>query len=704
MKTPFARRLQCSMYVLNLTRFSVFVLIAVTILLWADQGQDLLISAHEEGYGRLLRLLCGVLLWACSIWLWARVLLDIRFPHAPFGGPELGWYRRHLPRVLAALAFVSVAVNLYRAMGAGLYFFVTVAVGTLFWLALWKRRAIGRWLAYRMRPEDPGSYWSWADELGDYHPEFHAHLWAAIGEIRGRIAAAILITGIMIFVIGLVDPLYLGKLHALFLLMIWSATLLPIGSVMTYWGNKTGLPVLTLILLLAAISSWTNDNHAIRTLPTGYRPADRPTIVKALQQWERMNCPEDGTNPAGHETICHPFLLVAAAGGGIRAAYWTATVLGQLHDLRLAKPFDQLLFAISGVSGGSVGAAVYRAAALEQPDKALTPLVQAALRMDFLGPLTAGLLYPDFLQRFLPIPLLQDRARVFEQAIEDGFDHGVRPKSAKRLAASFIALALQENPWPALFFNSTWSENGRRLVMATLQPGMDASHVLYQDFLDVLGEDIPISTAAHNSARFPYVSPPGRWTMKISAPPGVIKPMTADEQRLQDGGLFENYGAETAIEILQIAYKVIGQRLNPRVILISSDPQRCQMRNEQDRHAVCPRLAQPSRSRAIRFAYELRSTLHTYLMTRLGRGAEAASRLETWTKDFDSQGCKASDCKRFVHFQMCDRTDDPIAPPLGWALAMKSAQRIERYLASPANGGCPGNGAALDTVKRWLAN
>ena len=49
--------------------------------------------------------------------------------------------------------------------------------------------------------------------------------------------------------------------------------------------------------------------------------------------------------------------LVTAKGGGIRAAYWTAALLTALQD---ANPeFADHVFAVSGVSGGSVGAGVF---------------------------------------------------------------------------------------------------------------------------------------------------------------------------------------------------------------------------------------------------------------------------------------------------------------------------------------------------------
>src|SRR5262249_7538403 len=52
-------------------------------------------------------------------------------------------------------------------------------------------------------------------------------------------------------------------------------------------------------------------------------------------------------------------------------------------------------------------------------------------------------------------------------------------------------------------------------------------------------DDIRLSTAAHNSARFPLISPPGE-----------VRDQTDNVvDRIVDGGFFENFGAQTALEI-----------------------------------------------------------------------------------------------------------------------------------------------------------
>jgi hypothetical protein len=73
--------------------------------------------------------------------------------------------------------------------------------------------------------------------------------------------------------------------------------------------------------------------------------------------------------------------------------------------------------------------------------------------------------------------------------------------------------------------------------------------------------DVALSTAAHNSARFPLISPPGAVRNR--------KHQVID--RIVDGGYIDNYGALTALELAQ-AIHAIRPKLAPFVLSISNDP------------------------------------------------------------------------------------------------------------------------------------
>jgi hypothetical protein len=74
-------------------------------------------------------------------------------------------------------------------------------------------------------------------------------------------------------------------------------------------------------------------------------------------------------------------------------------------------------------------------------------------------------------------------------------------------------------------------------------------------------DDVQLSTAAHNSARFTFISPAGS-----------IRNLDHNiVDRIVDGGYFENYGALSAKE-LALAVHAIQPELAPFVLVISNDP------------------------------------------------------------------------------------------------------------------------------------
>src|ERR1044071_740964 len=113
-----------------------------------------------------------------------------------------------------------------------------------------------------------------------------------------------------------------------------------------------------------------------------------------------------------------PFFVVDAEGGGIRAAYWTVTGLGEIQNRHPS--FASHVFSLSGVSGGSLGASVFVALLNESRERAapfdLKKTGQDMLGEDFLSPAVAAILYPDLAQRLLPMSVsLFDRATTLEQ-------------------------------------------------------------------------------------------------------------------------------------------------------------------------------------------------------------------------------------------------------------------------------------------------
>jgi hypothetical protein len=288
----------------------------------------------------------------------------------------------------------------------------------------------------------------------------------------------------------------------------------------------------------------------------------RPTVAAAARAWyEQANAAHGKAHGDGPV----PMVIVATAGGGIRAAYWTATVLEKLEkDFEGEGGVRPYLFAISGVSGGSVGAVAFDAA-LAQSDEsqcqAACPPATSFLDADFLAPALASLVFVDAPSSFLPDFGQGDRGAALEESFENA--------SGGLLARSFLSLFPYQKdpagegsaPWrPILLLNATHEETGKRII---------TGHVLIErnvfidslDALNVLGDDVRASTAAHNSARFTYISPAGD--------------LGGEHGSVIDGGYFENYGALTALELARAAsYELRNEKPGVKlvILMISSDP------------------------------------------------------------------------------------------------------------------------------------
>ena len=189
------------------------------------------------------------------------------------------------------------------------------------------------------------------------------------------------------------------------------------------------------------------------------------------------------------------------------------------------------MFAISSVSGGSVGAVGYAAMLKTAPPNVRTPTTDADAETftndllgfagrDALGPALTGTLFSDLLYRFLPLPLLPDRAETLERAWEEAWDApddrtGVSPQDSWNHPRAFLALAPKDGePWrPLLIVQGASESGGRRMLTSAVKFTCD--EVDADDLLDGIGHDVAASTAILNGARFP-VGQSGRHVHRIS--------------------------------------------------------------------------------------------------------------------------------------------------------------------------------------------
>jgi hypothetical protein len=338
-----------------------------------------------------------------------------------------------------------------------------------------------------------------------------------------------------------------------------AAALICGGTLITWFGARTRLPVLMILCAVAFVLAELRDadiiadNHDIRMLDRPLRA--RPDIATAFRAFlassaARYKAPE----PV-------PVILVASSSGGLAAAFWSATILGDLADQ--VPGFSDQLFAVSGVSGGALGA-LESVAMLSQPRPAagcpgVRACTQRALGADFLGPTLGSLLYPDLMQRFVPVPLFQDRAAALEQAWETRWR---QTAGDDRLAQPFLDLWPAGHPWPALLLNGTSVLTGERLITSNLQLA-GADRDLSIDAIDLLretGAEVRASTAVDSSARFPLFGPVGVVRARGG---GAVAGLVVD------GGYFEDFGATTLLETLDVLAEVARRDKAPvRFIVI----------------------------------------------------------------------------------------------------------------------------------------
>jgi hypothetical protein len=416
----------------------------------------------------------------------------------------------------------------------------------------------------------------------------------------------------------------------------------------------------------------------------------------------------------------YPVFIVTAEGGGITTAYYTAQVLGALQDRNPA--FAQHVFAISGVSGGSVGTAVYaglnakckpnQETRLPNPtpwQESAGPLQTSAdsiLRDDYLSPLLAAFLYPDLVQRFLPFPVNSwDRARALEERLEASWTtqavckQGETPTGSDELSQPYYDFwhDFDNGAVPAVYFNTTSVERGERMIITRMQskdPLFDNFQTLAQMSETV---DPPFSTAACLSARFPVITPAG-----------FIR-ADGHKYRYVDGGYYENSGTDTANDILnalRVTQTIYDPPIMPIIIRIGFPLPAPRKAREEEEDKNRPQPSEERNKYKGQGLNEILSPIKTLLNTRGARGADSVRQIQNtivglnWTgpkrdaareaAPVTPQAANNSQAASIIAFEI---VEDKVALPLGWLLSDRSRCDMQQQLGSlvPGQGCGPGN-------------
>lgn len=358
-----------------------------------------------------------------------------------------------------------------------------------------------------------------------------------------------------------------------------------------------GIPVTPVLIIAGFLLAMAglNDNHrvdayAIRDIEQPERASLQSQYspeVATFFAWLEGRKDRDGFVAAGKP---YPVYLVTAEGGGLYAAFNAASFLARMQDE--CPSFAQHTFAMSSVSGGSLGASVFAALAANRAENAayrpcqpkgtasrdFTTFTDTYFRGDFLSPLVASLLFPDLIQRIIPAPIHEfDRARALERSFEAAWENAAGslwPKPEDRPANPFegymSAIGSATAAAPYLMLNATSVTLGPRVTMSPMRLTSTASanHIsealLGYDEAQQRTVDMRLSAAVSLSARFPWVTPAG-WLdrCRSEGAPRTCAPEQSDYGNrlyLADGGYFENSGIEAVVELADRLRQALANR------------------------------------------------------------------------------------------------------------------------------------------------
>lgn len=275
--------------------------------------------------------------------------------------------------------------------------------------------------------------------------------------------------------------------------------------------------------------------------------------------------------------------MVSGQGGGSRAGYWFMSSMFELNTFHT--DFYNNLYSISTVSGSSSGAEMFLASKeyykIRDP-KCQRELANAIYRRNYLSGALYGLLIGDFLESITGRLGMSERDRnyYFQQEELAAFEDAMRriDKSKEHRGSSvkdffnrdFMYHYNQQDKkykMPLFFINSTIVENGKKAVFSPVELNTPIHTINYKGqndyalltyFEDAYGifrkcdwsfnKELPMSACVNTSQSFPLIN-------AYSYLHGV--------GRLADGGLFENSGTSTTVEIYSALKKYVSRNKLP---------------------------------------------------------------------------------------------------------------------------------------------
>ncbi|MEV0802066.1 hypothetical protein AB0I34_30505 [Kribbella sp. NPDC050281] len=495
-------------------------------------------------------------------------------------------------------------------------------------------------------------------------------------------------------------------------------------------------PIITLLLIAVLATGLAGGRTDIHPVTADGLLPDRPTLQQAFDAWLKQNegCSiglkvpaVHGTHPGDQDELTvRPMLMMAAEGGGIRAAYWTASALGRIAKTGNGCGKHSALFS-AGASGGALGLSLARFTA--DPNAAATSIAgHEALGAATISLVTADLLASTTGLRFAtdsphrdPTRQPLDRAGLMETTWEEVLA-GIRTP----FLAGDSTTAANDGPKTVtgqLILNSTAVRDGCLALVSQVDLnagfrtadgaplcGSDAAGPHNYDLFGAYGRrssgeakqcvgNLPALAATMLANRFPYVTPSGT----IEGCRGL------DPAQLVDGGYTDNTGLGTIVDLAPQWTKIVrdhnavvatrrsGQFVVPVVVYIENgtgpDYSTGQAGSAVD-DRVTPGIGTEWQNN-LSLVPEGVVPLVTKFVTAKGDSTDSNAMLTAVAEQLD-QLCTPF-CDEIRSSQMMPRNvfvirqskQPSLSAPLGWVLSATSQSDLNDDLTKQADNGCP---------------
>lgn len=613
--------------VLSMARISIFISATIfVVFLKVPQAQDAVIALGN--YSNLFQYLFFSLLglfWALSNWYWPRSFYYIEYHKEEGLGTLERLTIKLVPRVVGASSLLLIGITTIKESGkiqlgeSGRNPLITIGIifivlTILFILFVTFRRKL-------LKLNSIGDTTSKLKEINGIIP--FQNLPLITKKILLITTGISLLLMLFITILPIQITLILGDGATVLLLVftIW----IPFLYWIQYLKLRYRKPTFLLLALIILLFSKFNSNTNVRLIKN--KQFKRDTISEYYT---------DNFNNKG------PIVFILSEGGGIRAAYWSSTLLCGIEEN--IPNFNKKILGINGVSGGSFGITIYESLLLNSKGNCsqLQENAKKIVGKDYLSPVIAAMFTRSLIQYIIPFPIESfDHAKVFEKSWEY---HWKKIMENNIFSDSVNLLWRDNSSLPPIFINMTRVENGRPFIISSHKIESTIIKDLYNYIPD--GKNFRISTAALLSSRFPYVGPAGI----INKNMGIV-----------DGGYFDNTGANTTIEILMELHRNnpgFNYRNKPVIIYIKNN-------NETSDISTSGKS----------LTYQIMAPIYTIMQTRDAHTLNEVHRLKELVDFLDGD---------FYTFAL-NKNEAKNNIPLGWALSKTTQNEIDSMVKRVLN-------------------